>query len=299
MADLTNTKPKDTYGGLLQVPNSNLGVDATLRTVQDGKGNSTPLKLSTTAVGVGSIADVEAYVTTLTSVSVTGTIVLDSTAFGKLHVVTGTSADYTIGLPTAVGNTGKTLSFQFSTALTKLITLDGNASETINGTTTRPYWAGETITLISNGTNYTIVNYTANPMVSSMTKSSQSVAYNSTVKIILDTVNLDNTGFCANTSNGRIDIKRTGTYLMKCRTQSSAIVALTTDIIQTFYKNGSNTATTGGPSGIAANLPFFMFNEGIAISLTAGDYIEINIFHDTTGSIARTFTCSLTVLEII
>lgn len=76
MADLTGTKPKDTYGGLLQIPNSNLGIDATLRTIQDGKGNSSQLKLSSTAVGIGAITDVETTIglkAALSSPTFTGT----------------------------------------------------------------------------------------------------------------------------------------------------------------------------------------------------------------------------------
>lgn len=62
MATLAGTKPKDTYGNLLQIPNSNNGADSTLRQVQDGKGNNTPLKLSTSKMGVGNILDLESRI---------------------------------------------------------------------------------------------------------------------------------------------------------------------------------------------------------------------------------------------
>ena len=55
---------------------------------------------------------------------------------GKHHVCYGTTADYTVTLPAVSGNAGKLLSVEMSGTLTKLVTLDGNASETIDGATT-------------------------------------------------------------------------------------------------------------------------------------------------------------------
>jgi hypothetical protein len=52
MASLTGKKPKDTYKDLLQVSNSNAGIDSTLRFVSDGEGTDSILKLSTTTVEV-------------------------------------------------------------------------------------------------------------------------------------------------------------------------------------------------------------------------------------------------------
>lgn len=47
MATLQGRAIKDTYKDLLQVSNSNAGVDATLRTVEDGEGTSSALQVST------------------------------------------------------------------------------------------------------------------------------------------------------------------------------------------------------------------------------------------------------------
>ena len=52
MTTLTGRQPKDTYKDLLQVSNSNQGVDTTLRTVEDGEGTSSALQVSTTTVNV-------------------------------------------------------------------------------------------------------------------------------------------------------------------------------------------------------------------------------------------------------
>lgn len=54
MATLSGRKPNQTYGNLLQVDNSNSGVDGTLRTVQDGEGTSSGLDLATTGARIPS-----------------------------------------------------------------------------------------------------------------------------------------------------------------------------------------------------------------------------------------------------
>lgn len=95
-------------------------------------------------------------------VSITGATSLDATAFGKLHICTGTSADYTVDLPTAVGNDGFTISFKGgdSAALTKIVTVDANGSQTINGLLTRPFTYEGGFTLISDGANWRVLHET-------------------------------------------------------------------------------------------------------------------------------------------
>jgi hypothetical protein len=56
--DLTGRPIKDTYKDLLQVSNSNIGVDETLRVVSDGEGTPTPLQLSDSKVKVDGDLDV-------------------------------------------------------------------------------------------------------------------------------------------------------------------------------------------------------------------------------------------------
>lgn len=55
---LNGTTPSSTYPGLLKTTNNNQ-LDSVLRIITDGNGNETPLKLSTAAVGVGSITNIE------------------------------------------------------------------------------------------------------------------------------------------------------------------------------------------------------------------------------------------------
>ena len=56
MGDLTGSSPADTYKDVLQVSNSNSGVDTTVRDVSDGEGTSSALGISTTTVTINGVA---------------------------------------------------------------------------------------------------------------------------------------------------------------------------------------------------------------------------------------------------
>lgn len=103
-------------------------------------------------------AAVDAALDATTPVSITGAVSLDATAFGKLHICTGTSANYTVDLPTAVGNTGKSIIFKGARALTKNVTLAGVSGQTIDTETNRSFNSGGSFTLLSDGTNWIIIN---------------------------------------------------------------------------------------------------------------------------------------------
>lgn len=88
----------------------------------------------------------------ITKVLVTGTLAMDATAFGKWHSCSGTSADYTITLPTAVGNEGKMIFFTGDpdiAVLSKLVTIDGDGTEKINNGLTLAITTKGHLTLIA------------------------------------------------------------------------------------------------------------------------------------------------------
>ena len=83
---------------------------------------------------------------------------------GKHHIITETTADRTHTLPAVSGNSGRQISIQIAASTTKLITIDGNASETIDGALTRIMWAGEAATLLCNGTTWSKIAGKSIPM---------------------------------------------------------------------------------------------------------------------------------------
>ena len=72
MATLQGRAIKDTYKDLLQVSNSNNGVDGTLRTIEDGEGTSSALQVSYGAVKVNGTLDVAGDVLWCTSCGLQG-----------------------------------------------------------------------------------------------------------------------------------------------------------------------------------------------------------------------------------
>lgn len=85
-------------------------------------------------------------------ISITGT---NTATLGRMHVCSG-SGNYTVTLPAASGNAGKFLGFRFTN--TGITTLDGNAAETIDTVTTRPYYQGWTVVLMCDGLNWHTIN---------------------------------------------------------------------------------------------------------------------------------------------
>lgn len=92
-----------------------------------------------------------------TVVSITGAGSLTSTAMGKIHLCTGTSADYTVDLPTAVGNEGVII-FKGADALTKVVTIAGSSGQTIDGESTRKISTNGMISVLSDGANWVVIN---------------------------------------------------------------------------------------------------------------------------------------------
>lgn len=90
-------------------------------------------------------------------VSVTGATTLTSAAFGKLHVCSGTTADYTVELPAVAGNAGKFIGVRGVAGLTKTVTLDPDSAETIDGASTLALRATDVIILYCDGTTWTVV----------------------------------------------------------------------------------------------------------------------------------------------
>tara|TARA_Y100001972_G_scaffold59364_1_gene72689 strand:- start:585 stop:2060 length:1476 start_codon:yes stop_codon:yes gene_type:complete len=96
MASFAGTKIKDTYGNVLQVANSNNGVDGTLRTVDDGKGDASALKISTGAIQVDNI---KVDGNTISSTDTDGNISLTPNGSGSVAVPSlelGHASDTTI-----------------------------------------------------------------------------------------------------------------------------------------------------------------------------------------------------------
>jgi hypothetical protein len=74
---LFGKKPGNTYKDLLQIDNSNIGVDGTLRVIKDGAGTATPLSVSNSSVQVSSTPTADDDVATKGYVDTNGNLILD------------------------------------------------------------------------------------------------------------------------------------------------------------------------------------------------------------------------------
>lgn len=100
-------------------------------------------------------ADAGSGANTVTTKTTTYTI----TTNDYLVLADASSAAFTLTLPTAVGNTGIIFVIKkIDSDFTEVVTIDGDGSETIDGsTTTTLNTLGETLTIISDGTNWDIL----------------------------------------------------------------------------------------------------------------------------------------------
>jgi hypothetical protein len=191
--------------------------DKVYRYTYDGTGNywidiNTPTVSANGSVNIDSL--VGAVITSANSI--TGTTTLTTTSLGLLNICTGTSANYTVTLPSASSSSGKSIAFQMGTAntLTKLVTISAAGSDKIDGSTTRIMWSNETAVLFSNGTNWYKTSGKTIPMVAGQTvNASQTISSGNVTKKTLGTPYAANCPSAMNdTSNSSIIIQRASIY---------------------------------------------------------------------------------------
>ncbi|HYC27538.1 MAG TPA: hypothetical protein VEB42_01965, partial [Chitinophagaceae bacterium] len=212
-------------------------------------------------------------------VSITGATALTSSAFGKMHVCTGTTADYTVGLPAAAGNAGKFIGFRMASALTVMVTLDGNSAETIDAAVERIMWKNEVAILYCDGTTWTKIAGKSIPMVCVVAPSANSASLgegNRTI-ISLNATITDAAGMADN-GNNRVIIKRPGNYLVTPIARFEALSANTARLIAFASKNGSSDdfLHQGEGSGLSGSIPFI--GVGSIATYAAGDNLRMGVF---------------------
>ena len=222
------------------------------------------LRVSSAAATGSAWADAP-FVDVSSEVSVTAATTLTSTAFGKMHVCSGTAADYTVGLPAASGNAGKIIGIRISNACTKLITLDANDSESIDGAATRVMWAGESAILLCDGGGWTKIAGKSIPMVCKLTADAvQSIPNLTTTTARLDAVVIDTAGL-GNIPSNNIMIRRGGIY---------TIVAHASIVAETMWQiNVGSTFVRAVGSSIVAPISFVgTFTGGATVGFSISQF---------------------------
>ena len=267
-----------------------------------------------TGSGGGGASDMLS-VLTAAEIAVTTTATL---TFGRMHVCSGTSADYTVTLPAVSGNAGKFLGVRIAAACTRWITVDGNSSELIDGALTRMMWANETAILFCDGSAWTKVSGKTIPIKAAMTRAGVfSMPSGTWTAIPADTTLYDNTSGlatpAANTGTGRIAVLRPGEYQFSGRVSivgitSGRIVACgaawgtAADMVGGSGPNtpGAWSAAPASSGGVASG---FAYGSGSALAVVGATHFFYcySFLDDTANRNTNTGpdTCPfLTVLEV-
>lgn len=251
--------------------------------------------------GGGSGGDIVANLVNA-EVAIVGATSLTASAYGKMHVCTGSS--YTVNLPSPAGNAGRFIGIRMGSSLTGLVTLNGGAS-TINDLTTRVMWSGESAVLLSDGSNWFKVAGISKPMMCVMRRTAPlSVPTTTWTNTLLDLTVTDNTGMMADLGTHQLNIIRPGRYNIGASLQFDGSGADTSNNSTCgIWKNGVGTGTLVSSSGFAALAGSFPTPlAATPETFIAGDYLQVGAYQGTSGNqnlLVAFHPCPIAVLESV
>lgn len=227
-------------------------------------------------------------------VAIAGATTLTAAGVGKVHVCTGTSADYTLTLPDSGMIAGDLMAVQMGTAvtLTKLVTLDATSGNLIDGQQTRVMWSNEVAILRWDGTNWTKIAGKSIPMNCRMFGAGgRSIATASQTKLTIGSTSFD-VGGLADTSNSRVVIRRAGNYSLLAYLRAGALITASRFSLE-LRKNGSFLAITE----VGASSTGVGITSNDIVPLVAADTIDAYAYQDT-GSSMTTGTAPAPYLAV-
>jgi lysophospholipase L1-like esterase len=261
-----------------------LYADALLSVIAPGSsGGSDPATIQT-KVGTVSTARETAVSTTTT---------LTSAALGTSVACTVGSA-FTLTLPTPVGVAGQQISVRVVSASTQLLTL-ATAAGNIDGQSTRIMWAGESATLLSDGTNWVKTAGRTIPMRCSLRMTAaQTLPNGANTTATLDTTTLDNTGLMATLGSNGITVQRPGTYTVLARTGMDQPATNCIRFSSMAQKNGTTIVVEQETFVFAGAFPSFCAVDDI--TLAAADIVKLQAYQTCTTPVTRNFTTGATAI---
>ncbi len=227
--------------------------------------------------------------------SITGTTTLTSSIVGRVQKCSGTSADYTVTLPTSGLTAGDLTAIVMSKALTKLVTIDATSGHLLNGVRTRVMWANEVAILEWDGTDWYKIGGLFIPMACKLARSAgagQSISGSTGTKILMADTVYDRGGLVPTFDD--VIIRRLGNYSVIGHIRMSGFLTANRFSIEV-DKNGSAeyviefTSSSSVPGGCIS----------FTSTYAAGDDLSLAIYQDgTTATTNTTQRPFLSVTEI-
>ena len=217
--------------------------------------------------------------------NIASTTTLTSTAFGKMHSISGVTS-FTTVLPNAVGNISKIIGIRIDETATAMFTIACSGSQTIDASGYRMMWAGESVILKSNGSNWNKIAGKTIPMTCKLFKIADqaAVGFAGYTLFAADTVAQASNSACYSLGSSKLLAPRPGVYkldgLLAFGWNGSTQF---TQPSQYFYKNGASifaTANRNTDTYISYGQP-----HNAVVNLNTSDYIQFYGNQQTVGGI--------------
>lgn len=216
-----------------------------------------------------------------------------------------TGAAFTIILPTAVGNTGKNLIIVKTDSTANIVTIDGNASETIDGSLTVICEVQyERISIVSNGTNWNIVSrdfpaVSARATFSGSSSTLSFTANGTAARVDFDTVTYDSNSGITTGGSWVYTAKKAGVYSVSASINITADTYTVNQFLTLFlYKNGSLYSRLGQTRAMTTSSVLMAVCGSDKVSLAKGDTIDIRVACNQGGTSTITTGSSETFVAI-
>ena len=230
-------------------------------------------------LGAGDLAFATGLIDYTSPVTISNTAT--TLTIGKHHIITETGADRTMTLPAASGNAGKGISIQITGSTTKLITIDGNASEAIDGALTRIMWANETATLLCDGSNWFKIAGKSIAMTVTLGQNSSPSLTANTDLLLFDTLYYSNCPAAFySTANKKITALRPGEIQFDALITYNSGGSQSTDVQCRLWIDGSFGSTIS-PFSIQPYITGVYVTPSFSgrVNATAGQYYQMYAYH--------------------
>lgn len=284
--DANTISSLDTNGNITLSPNGNGGIVLKSGTAIVEVLDEDTL-VSDSATALATQQSIKAYVDALTvpvaftTVTKTTTATLATTNEDNV-LVDATTADFTVTLPTAAGNSGLTYKITKSTAA-NTVTIDGNGAQTIGGELSIDLNSkDDSIIITSDGSNWYLLSDDIQYHAHYTSNAGQAISNNTLTTVVYEDLESNTHPGSYNTTTGVYTFQADGNYIVNAMVLYTTDLVFTTTIVDLgIYVNGTE-ITTKRTSALVAGTSF-RHNRSVSeiISVSKNDTLEIKTFQNS------------------